>query len=202
MTSRLKIILATGNPGKIREIGAILADLPIDLVTLERFPEIAAVREDGESFEENATKKAIHVSKAAGLVSLADDSGLVVDALGGRPGILSARFAGEKASHEDNNRKLLGLVSHIPFEKRRARFVCVAALAMPGGEVILRRGEVEGLITDTPAGAGGFGYDPIFYIPLLGKTIAELEEAVKNRISHRAEAFAAIALIIKDMLTA
>lgn len=202
MTSRLKVVLATRNPGKVREIGAILADLPVDLVAIQCFPEIVPVPETGRSFEENAAQKAARVAKAAGLVSLADDSGLVVDALGGQPGILSARFAGETASHEDNNRKLLRLISHVPFEERSARFVCVAALAAPTGRVILRRGEVEGLITDTPAGRGGFGYDPIFYIPRLGKTVAELDEAVKNSISHRAKAFAAIAAVLREMLAA
>lgn len=200
MIDPLKVVLATRNPGKISEIRAILADLPIDLLSLEGFPEIAAACEDGESFEENATKKVVHVANAAGLVALADDSGLVVDALGGQPGILSARFAGEKASHQENNRKLLGLVSLIPLEKRTARFVCVAALAIPGGRVVLRRGEVEGLITDTPAGTGGFGYDPIFYLPGFGQTMAELDAAVKNSISHRAKAFEAIAVVLKEML--
>ena len=106
------------------------------------------------------------------------------------PGIRSARFAGERATHEENNRKLLGLLSGVPREQRTARFVCVAALALPTGEVVLRDGRLEGLITETAAGTGGFGYDPIFYLPDFGKTVAELDEATKNRISHRAQAFA------------
>lgn len=201
MAGGLTVVLATRNPGKISEIGAILADLPVSLVSLAGFPEIAAAREDGASFEENAAKKAAHVAERTGLASLADDSGLVVDALGGRPGVLSARFAGEQASHADNNRKLLQLVSGIPLEKRTARFVCVAALAVPGREVILRRGEIEGLITSIPAGTGGFGYDPIFYLPGFGATMAELDAAIKNSISHRAKAFAAIASVIREMLS-
>jgi XTP/dITP diphosphohydrolase len=120
--------------------------------------------------------------------------------LGGLPGILSARFAGEGASHAANNAKLLRLISDVPFERRTARFVCVAALALPGGEVVLRRGEVEGLITDEPAGTGGFGYDPIFYLPDFGATMAELDAAVKNRISHRARALAAIAEVLRTVL--
>jgi XTP/dITP diphosphohydrolase len=196
----LKIILATKNPGKVREIGAILARLPVDLAGLDRFPEVEPAEEDGATFAENASAKAVHAWRKTGLVALADDSGLVVDVLGGRPGIRSARFAGERATHQENNLKLLGLLSGVPLEKRTARFICVAALALPTGEVILREGLLEGLITDAAAGTGGFGYDPIFYLPDFGKTVAQLAEATKNRISHRAQAFQAMARVIDDLL--
>lgn len=200
MNSSLKIILATKNPGKVREIGAILAHLPVNLAGLDRFPEIEPAEERGATFAENATAKAVHACRKTGLAALADDSGLVVDALGGRPGIRSARFAGERATHQENNLKLLGLLAEVPPEKRTARFVCVAALALPTGEVVLKEGRLEGLITDAAAGTGGFGYDPIFYLPDFGKTVAQLEEATKNRISHRAEAFRAMARVIDDLL--
>jgi len=200
LASRLSIVLATRNPGKIREIRAILGDLAVDLLTADDFPQVGPVAEDGLTFEANAVTKAAYIREHTGLVSLADDSGLEVDALGGRPGILSARFAGDKASYADNNRKLLDLLRDVPFEQRTARFVCVAALAVPGGDVMLKRGEVEGLITDTAAGGGGFGYDPIFYVPAYGKTVAQLDDATKNRISHRAKAFRAMAGVIGDLL--
>jgi len=195
-----KVVLATRNPGKIREIGAILSGLPIELVGLDIFPGLAQVKEDGATFEENATKKAISVHRHTGLTTLADDSGLEVDALDGRPGILSARFAGDRATHAENNKKLLGLLAGLPRERRRARFVCVAALALPHGRLILRRGEVEGYIAERPSGLGGFGYDPIFCVPEFGRTIAELDDAAKNRISHRAKAFMEIAQVLREEL--
>lgn len=197
---RLRVVLATQNPGKVREIGSILGPLAIEVLTLKDFPTAGAANEDGTTFEENAVKKALHVWRSTGLVSIADDSGLEVQALDGRPGIYSARFAGEHASYEENNRKLLGLLRDIPFERRRATFVCVAALVGPDGRVILKRGEVAGFITDRPAGAGGFGYDPIFYLPDYGKTMAELSEDVKNTISHRAQAFSGIRQVLEAML--
>lgn len=199
MASSSRLVLATRNPGKIVEIRAILSSLPVELVTLEGLPEIGSAEEDGLTFEQNATKKALHVWKATGLAALADDSGLEVDALGGRPGILSARFAGEEATHAENNRKLLALLSGVPPERRRARFVCVAALAKPDGEVVLTRGEVEGVISETPSGSRGFGYDPVFYLPAYGRTIAELDEATKNNISHRAGALRAMRPVIEAL---
>jgi len=194
-----RLVLATRNPGKIAEIRAILSSLPVELVTLEGLPEIGSAEEDGLTFEQNAAKKALHVWKATGLAALADDSGLEVDALGGRPGILSARFAGEEATHAENNRKILALLSGVPPERRRARFVCVAALAKPDVEVVLTRGEVEGVISETPAGSRGFGYDPVFYLPAYGRTIAELDEATKNNISHRAGALRAMRPVIQAL---
>jgi XTP/dITP diphosphohydrolase len=200
LSSALRMVLATRNAGKIREIRAILAHLPVELVTLEELPRMTSAYEDGLTFEDNAAKKALHVWRATHLATLADDSGLEVDALGGRPGILSARFAGESATHAENNRKLLDLLAEVPSEQRRARFVCVAALAKPGGELVLTRGEVEGVISDAPAGTGGFGYDPVFYLPAYCRTIAELDETVKNFISHRAGALRAMRPVIEALV--
>jgi XTP/dITP diphosphohydrolase len=194
------VVLATRNPGKIREIGAILSGLPIDLIALDRFPGIRQVVEDGATFEENASKKALCVRDQTGLLTVADDSGLEVEALGGRPGILSARFAGEHATHAENNAKLLGLLAGIPPERRGARFVCVAALAAPGGNLVLRRGEIAGHIAEQPSGSGGFGYDPVFFVPEFGRTMAELDEGIKNRISHRAKAFGEIARLLLSQM--
>ncbi|HVP58743.1 MAG TPA: XTP/dITP diphosphatase [bacterium] len=192
MSDSLRVVLATKNHGKVAEIKAILGGLPIQLATLEDFPEIESAREDGATFEENAIKKARSVWQATCLTSVADDSGLEVDALEGAPGIFSARFAGEGASYEANNRKLLGLLQSIPDDKRTARFVCVAALFTRDGSLALERGTLEGIITRQPRGQHGFGYDPVFYVPAYGQTVAELSEEVKNAISHRAKAFAGI----------
>jgi len=190
---------ATKNRGKVAEIGAILRGLPIKLVTLDDFPEIDAAAEDGLTFEENATKKAMQVWRATRLTSIADDSGLEVDALDGAPGIFSARFAGEPPSYEANNAKLLGLLRDVPPGMRTARFVCAAALVTPEGHLTLERGKWEGVIADRPRGKGGFGYDPVFYLPDRKQTVAELGEDVKNAISHRAQAFAAIRRLLSDL---
>jgi XTP/dITP diphosphohydrolase len=198
----LRVVLATRNLGKVGEIAAILAGLPIELLTLGDFPEVEAAVEDGLTFEENAGKKAMQVWRQTGLTSIADDSGLEVEALGGRPGIFSARFAGEEASHEANNRKLLGLLRDVPSGERGARFVCVAALVTPQGGLSLSRGALEGVIGDAPKGAGGFGYDPVFYLPGYGKTVAELSEDLKNTMSHRAKAFAEVRRLLERLLRA
>jgi XTP/dITP diphosphohydrolase len=205
LTERLKVVLATGNEDKVREIRQILCDAPIDLVSLKEFPDVTPAEEDGRTFEENALKKAMSVWRQTGLASLADDSGLEVDALGGKPGVKSARFAGEGASYEENNRKLLEELRSTPEEKRKAAFVCVAALVTPKGKMILQRGEVKGRIIEEYRGQGGFGYDPIFYLPRQKKTMAELGQEEKNKISHRAQAFNAIrdfilALCARDKL--
>lgn len=205
MTERLKVVLATGNENKVREIRHILGDAPIDLVSLAEFPDVTVAEEDGRSFEANALKKAISVWQQTGLASLADDSGLEVDALGGEPGVKSARFAGEGASYADNNRKLLEKLRSTPEEKRKAAFVCVAALVTPKGKMVIQRGEVKGRIIDQYRGEGGFGYDPIFYLPQEKKTLAELGAEEKNKISHRAQAFNAmrdfiLALCARDKL--
>ncbi len=205
MAERLKVVLATRNEDKVREIRRILGDDAFELLSLKEFPGVEPAEEDGRSFEENALKKAISVWEQTGLASLADDSGLEVDALGGRPGVHSARFAGEDATYEDNNRKLLKELGSAPEEKRKAAFVCVAALITPKGKMIIQRGEVKGRIIAERRGEGGFGYDPIFYLPREKKTMAELSEDEKNKISHRAQAFKAIrdfilALCARDKL--
>ncbi|MCK4404103.1 MAG: XTP/dITP diphosphatase [candidate division Zixibacteria bacterium] len=185
----MKIVLATNNKHKIREIKNILADLSVEILTLEDFTGFPKVEETGKTFEENAIIKAKAISRFTRLPSLADDSGLEVDALDGAPGILSSRFAGEHCSFEDNNRKLLHLMEDIPWERRGARFICVVALAKDPNHILTVKGEVKGFITLEERGENGFGYDPIFYLPHLNKTFAQLSLEEKNRISHRAQAF-------------
>jgi XTP/dITP diphosphohydrolase len=192
LATDLKAVLATRNQDKVREIKHILADVPVELVSLDDFPLVQSAVEDGTTFEENAIKKALHVWEETGLAALADDSGLEVDALDGEPGVMSARFAGEPVSYEANNAKLVELLRGLPEEKRKARFVCVAVLVSPKGKMVLQRGEVKGIIIEKPRGTGGFGYDPVFYLPRLKKTVAELDEETKNEMSHRAKAFTAL----------
>ncbi len=185
-----ELLVATGNRGKLKELEHLLAGVVERIRSLADFPEIGAAIEDGETFEENAVKKARHAAAASGLPAIADDSGLVVDALGGRPGVYSARFAGEGAGDAANNERLLAELSAVPPEARSAAFRCVIALCLPNGDCRTFGGEVRGIILSAPAGEGGFGYDPLFLVPEYGKTMAELPLTVKNRISHRAGAFA------------
>jgi len=183
------IVLATNNKHKIKEIKGILSGLALEITTLDDYPGAPKVEETGKTLEENAVLKAEAIFRFTGLPSLADDSGLEVDALQGAPGVLSSRFAGEHCSFEDNNRKLLRMMSDVPWEKRSARFVCVVALVRDSGEPVALRGEVSGLITLEERGEKGFGYDPVFYLPQFNKTFAQLSFEEKNRISHRARAF-------------
>lgn len=182
----MKLLAATNNKGKIKEIKEILSDLGITVITPQEAGLSLEVEETGSTFEENAALKARAWSKASGMPSLADDSGLCVDALSGRPGVMSARFAGAGASDEDNIALLLRNLEGR--EDRSARFVCVAALALPDGEVVSAEGRYEGVIIDTPMGAEGFGYDPVFFDPLMGKTLAQMTPAEKNARSHRKQA--------------
>ncbi|SHJ39940.1 XTP/dITP diphosphatase [Desulfofundulus thermosubterraneus] len=184
----MKLVLATRNPGKVRELSQLLSPLGYEVVSLEQYPGMPEITEDGATFKDNAVKKATAVARYTGQMALADDSGLEVDYLGGAPGVHSARFAG--AGHDDraNNEKLLRLLAGVPPEKRTARFRCVVAVATPEGRVFTAEGICEGVIADKPRGEGGFGYDPLFYVPSYGKTFAELDPAVKNRISHRGRA--------------
>ena len=184
-----RIVLATNNKHKINEIKGILSGLAAEILTLEDFPGAPTVEETGKTLEENAILKAEAIHGFTGLPSLADDSGLEVDALRGAPGVLSSRFAGEHCSFEDNNRKLLRMMSDLPWEKRGAKFVCVVALAKDSNQTVTLRGEVNGLITLEERGEKGFGYDPVFYLQSLNKTFAQLSFEEKNRISHRARAF-------------
>jgi len=185
-------VLATRNPDKGRELAALLKDLGIHIRTLAEFPDAPEVVEDGETCEANAIKKAVTIARHTKLPAAADDTGLMVEALGGRPGVHAARYAGEGATYDDNCRKLLRELAGVPRERRSARFVTVAAIADPKGKVEVVQGALDGLITEVPAGTKGFGYDPVFFVPELGKTLAQLTPGEKNRISHRALAFAKI----------
>lgn len=194
-----EILLATRNPDKVKELAVLLGDLGIRIRTLADFPTAPEVEEDGSTCEANALKKAKETASATGLPSVADDTGLEVDALGGKPGVFAARYAGEGATYEDNCRKLLKELDDVPPARRTARFVTVAALAMPGGYSRIATGTLVGVIAEACAGSQGFGYDPLFFIPELGRTLAELTTEEKNRISHRAKAFRSMADILRPL---
>ncbi len=181
-----KLVIATNNQGKVKEIKAILGDYYDEIYSLKEMGIHVDVVEDGATFHENAAKKAIEISKLVDGDVLADDSGLCVDALNGAPGIYSARFAGEEATDESNNNKLLALLKDQ--KNRKARFVCAIVLANSGKEALYVEDAAEGKILDAPQGEHGFGYDPLFFNEEYGKTFAELEAEIKNRISHRARA--------------
>jgi XTP/dITP diphosphohydrolase len=184
----LRLLLATNNKGKITEYRSLLGDLPLELFTPQSAGITMDVAETGTTYEENSGLKAAALAKLSGLIALADDSGLEVDALGGEPGIRSSRYAGEDTSDPDKVNFLLGRLAGVPWNKRTARFRCVIAVAAPDGRTRYCRGECSGYITLAPAGSNGFGYDPLFFFPELNKTMAELEDTVKNRISHRGRA--------------
>lgn len=179
--------MVSGNRHKCEEIKKIFSSLNVEFVSLKDYPPIDIV-EDGKTFLENALIKAMTAAKRFNVVALGEDSGLIVDILGGKPGVYSRRFAGENATDEDNNKLLLSLLREIPFEERRARFVSTAVVSKPDGSYIYAEGNVEGLICDEPRGKNGFGYDPIFYYLPLKKTFAELSDDEKNSISHRKNA--------------
>jgi len=189
-------VLATRNPDKCVELAALLGDLGIKIRTLADFPDAPEVVEDGDTCRANAVKKAIAIARHTGLPAVADDTGLEVEALGGRPGVHAARYAGERATYEDNWRKLIRELEGVPRQRRRARFITVAAVATPSARVELVEGMLEGVIAEAPAGTQGFGYDPIFFVPQLGKTLAQLAPGEKNRISHRARAFSKVREIL------
>ncbi len=184
----LELVVATRNPGKLRELRRLLGQSGIRVLSLADFPDLPEVEEDGATFAENARKKAETIARYSGRPTLADDSGLVVPALGGEPGVRSARYAGERADDQANNRKLLAALRQVPDGQRQGAFVCVIALCRPQGECRLFEGRLEGILLDAPRGAGGFGYDPLFFVPQQGKTLAELSLAIKNAISHRGQA--------------
>ncbi|HPC94237.1 MAG TPA: XTP/dITP diphosphatase [Sedimentisphaerales bacterium] len=205
-TGQVTILVATTNAGKVRELRAMLSDSVV-WKTLADFPGVGEVEEDGATFAENARKKATEYARATGLWTLADDSGLVVDALGGAPGVQSARFSGEappgtsrKEIDRRNIAKLLELLRDVPHDKRTARFVCHLCLASPEKVLAEMEGTVEGIIVDEPAGENGFGYDPIFFIPALGKTIAQLPDEQKNAISHRGNAIRQFIPLLSSIL--
>jgi len=187
-----KIVLATKNEGKIREMKMALSELPIEILTLKDFPSLLEVEEDGKDFFTNAYKKARTIADFTGLPAIADDSGLLVDSLGGLPGARSARFAGEKATDEDNIQKLLKELEHVPDDKRGARFYCVIVYCEPGGQYVNFEGKWEGVISRDKKGKEGFGYDPVFFLPERGCTVAELAPEEKNKYSHRGQALEAL----------
>ena len=194
-----QIVLATHNPHKRVEIASLLSDLGITVRSLVEFPQAPVVVEDGETCEANAIKKAKTIADYTGLVAVADDTGLEVDALGGRPGVHAARYAGAEVTYEDNWKKLLRELDGVPVEQRGARFLTVVAIASPfRQEVDTVEGVLNGVIAPRPAGKGGFGYDPVFLVPELGKTLAELAPSEKNRISHRAQAFAKAKVVLQQ----
>ena len=204
-----EIVLATGNPGKLREIAQVLSGLPVDIVGLNELPDITEPDETGATFAQNARDKALYYAQATGRWCLADDSGLEVDALEGAPGVHSARYSSDTAApgsdrsviDRANNSKLLGALENTPNSQRTARFVCCLALASPGEVLIETSGTFEGLIARSSAGDNGFGYDPLFYIPDRGRTAAQLPPEEKNRISHRGQAVRRFAELLTDYLT-
>ena len=193
-----ELVLATRNRHKVEELVALLGDLGVTIRTLDEFPDVPDVVEDGDTCEANAVKKARAIAEFTGLPAVADDTGLEVDALGGRPGVYTARYAGEDATYEDNCRKLLRELTGVPREQRTARFLTVAAIALPSDGIRVAQGTLEGVIAEEASGTLGFGYDPVFLIPELGKTLAQLSADQKNTISHRAKAFAKM----REMLSA
>jgi XTP/dITP diphosphohydrolase len=194
----LEIIVATKNEGKLREIRSILKDLSFKLFGLNHFEDVPDVEEDGKSFSENGLKKARFYSKLFGRIAIADDSGLEVDALGGRPGIYSARYAGIGASDQENRKKLLTELEGVPISKRGARFKCAIAMVWPDGREVITEGSCRGKIGFKEVGKNGFGYDPLFIIPQYGKTMAQLSLQEKNRISHRGKALRKLRKVLRD----
>jgi XTP/dITP diphosphohydrolase len=188
----LKLLLATTSRGKIREQREALEGLDLELPSLEVFPHLVPPEEVGSSFRENAAAKALHYHAATGLPAVSEDAGLVVDALGGAPGVASARFLSRDTRYRKKNLRILELLRDVPEDERTARYVSAVALAEGGKIAFEFEATCEGLIALEPRGEGGFGYDPIFYYPPLGKTMAELSAAEKNRVSHRGQAFAAL----------
>jgi len=196
----MKVVLATRNRGKVSEMQALLRDLDVEILPVDEVGDIPDVIEDGNTFYENAMKKAREVAAASGLVAIADDSGLEVDALAGRPGVFSARYAGEGATDQENYLRLLEEMKGVPRQERTARFRCVMVACRPDGECISSEGKCEGRITDSPRGSQGFGYDPVFVPEGDRRTMAELSREEKNRISHRAAALGSLRDKLKDFL--
>lgn len=189
MSTLSQLLLGTRNPGKVREIESILGDVPWRIRSLQEFADIGVAAETGDTYADNAIIKAQFYARATGLCALADDSGLEVEALDGAPGVFSARYAGADASDADRRTLLLSELAEVPAEKRRARFVCVVAIALPDGTMLnTSEGTCNGKIIFEARGEGGFGYDPLFVPDGFNETFAELPDAVKNQLSHRARA--------------
>jgi len=198
------ILVATTNPGKIAELRAML-DIDAELMGLADFDRLAEIQEDGATFAQNARKKALAYAEATGLWTIADDSGLVIDALGGRPGVKSARFSGAKEQNRTlldhrNMAKVLELLEGVHREKRTARFVCRLCLAAPGKVLAETEGRLEGIIAEKEIGENGFGYDPIFFVPHINKTVAQLSREQKNAISHRGNAIRTLKPILEALI--
>ncbi len=199
-TRRTQLVLATRNPHKVREISEILSGTGLTVLSFQDFPDLPEVEEDGETLEENAVKKAATIAAVTGLPSLADDTGLEVDALDGAPGVVSARYAGAGATYDDNNRKLLAALAGVPPSRRRASFRCVVALAVPGEPIRCVEGRTDGVILEEPRGQGGFGYDPVFLPDGYDRTYAEMGAREKNAVSHRGKAVRAAAELVREAL--
>ncbi len=198
---RPQLVIASANPGKQREIRALIGDLGLALSALDAFPELE-MPEEGDDYARNAEAKAVSVARALGLPALADDSGLEVDALGGRPGPRSARYGGPGLDDAGRAARLMCALEGFAPERRAARYVCVAVLAIPGGQVFASRGECAGRILEAPRGRDGFGYDPVFEVRGDGRSMAELPAAEKNRISHRARALRGLREVLRAQLGA
>lgn len=196
----MKILLATQNQGKVKELQELLANAQIEVLSLRDIPDWEEVEETGSTFAENAAFKAHTAVQRTGYITIADDSGLEVDALGGAPGVYSARYAGEPKDDERNNDKLLKALEEVPDEERTGRFRCALVIATPEGQEFLTEGTVEGRILRTRRGQAGFGYDPLFFIPDFGRTMAELTMLQKNKVSHRAQAFQKAIPLLKDLI--
>jgi XTP/dITP diphosphohydrolase len=202
MSEHTELLVATNNAGKVRELSQLLSDFPLRLRLLSDFAGVAEAEETGETFAENATLKALHYSAHSGLLTLSDDSGLAVDALGGAPGVRSARYAGHEATYTERMSKLLGEIAATGDAERRARFVCVIAVADPSaGTLHTFEGTCEGRIARAPRGTGGFGYDPLFIPDGHDRTFGELSTEVKHSLSHRARALARAARYLREHYT-
>ena len=206
-----RILVATTNPGKLVELSELLGAVhkQVEWLCLKDYPDVPEVIEDGRTFAENARKKALGYAKATGLWTIADDSGLVIDALNGQPGVYSARYAADECHSNNrkdidiaNYKKVLANLKNTPDKERAARFMCYLCLASPGNVLLETEGAVEGIINHAPVGENGFGYDPIFYIPSLDKTAAQLNHQEKNRISHRGTAIGKLKPLLEDLLQA
>lgn len=195
-----RILFATGNAGKMKEIRMILSDLPLPVISMKEAGVAAEIEENGSTFEENAVIKARAVMELTGEIALADDSGLEIDYLDGAPGIYSARFMGEDTSYDIKNTALIEKLEGVPEEQRTARFVCAIACALPDGRILTSRGAMEGVIAHEIRGENGFGYDPIFYLPEYGLTSAEISPEQKNELSHRGKALRAMKEQLADIL--
>lgn len=195
-----KLLIATHNQGKVREYRELLAELPLAVTYLDAEGIRQEVEETGATMEENARLKAREYAQISGLWTWADDSGLEVDALGGEPGVYSARYAGEVATDADRYRKLLDALTGVPWDHRTARFRCAVALATPAGDMRVAEGVCEGVIAFGPTGTNGFGYDPVFYMPEHAATMAQLPSETKNQVSHRARASQKALLLLAEML--